>query len=221
MSIWEPFDPVSYFLHTILGGLGIVGAIVALSVLKGSRKHLLAGRLFVLAAFVAATTAIVFSFTQFAGAALASSTMTYSALGAALLALRPKSRAVLLGEIGTTVLMGLAFAWLVLGAVMGLPQGAWLPPFLYSLFPLALLIGDIRFLRLPPDERRSARLPRHYSHMGFTFAIAVHAPIVSFADELSLHPALAFFGPFIVWPAIVLYFNGVQKRRGIALAKAG
>ncbi len=218
MNIWEPFDPVSYFLHTILGGLGIVGALVALAALKGSSAHVWAGRLFVFAAFVAAATAVVFSFTEFAGAALASSVMTFSCLGAALFALQPKSKAIFAGEIFTTILMVLTFLWLLLGALMFLQSGAWLPPMLYSLFPLGLLIGDIRFLRMDERQRSIARLPRHFSRMAFALAIAVHAPIVSFSEELNLHPALAFFGPFLLWPAIVVFFKRRQAKGALAFA---
>ena len=207
MSIWEPFDPVTYFLHIILGGLGIAGAFMALTVLKGSTGHIWAGRLFVLAAFVAAATALVFSFTAFSGPAIASSVMTFSCLGAAVLALRPRSTAVLGGEIVTTFLMGAALLWMLFGSYMSFQSGEWLMPVLYSLFPLVLLIGDLKFLRLDQPTRSATRLLRHYSRMGFALAIAVHAPIVSFGDDLGLHPLLAFFGPLLIWPIIVLYFT--------------
>lgn len=218
MSIWEPFDPVSYFLHIILGGLGIVGALVALSALKGSSNHIWAGRLFVLAAFVAAATAVVFSFTEFSGAAIASSVMTFSCLGAALLALRPKNKAVSSGEVITTTLMGLAFLWILFGLSMSIQGGRWLQPLLYSLFAGGLLIGDIRFLRLDAQRRADGRLPRHFSRMAFALAIAVHAPIVTFGDELGLEPTLAFFGPFLIWPAIVLFFKRRQAKGKLVLA---
>lgn len=220
MSIWEPFDPVTYFSHTILGGLGIVGALIALTVLKGSSGHIWAGRLFVFAAFVAAATALVFSFTTFSGPAIASSVITFSCLGAAVLALKPRSRAVLGGEIVTTFLMGAALLWMLFGSYMSIQNGRWLIPLLYSLFPLVLLIGDLTFLRLDQRHRSGARLPRHYSRMGFALAIAVHAPIVSFGDDLGLHPALAFFGPFVIWPTIVLYFNRRQAKNQLVLASS-
>ena len=204
MRIWDPFDPVVYFLHTIVGTLGVVGALFALSLRKGSRGHRIAGWIFVTAACIAAATAVAFSFTEFSPLALASGVMTFSALGAAVLAVRPRNRAVVVGEGVTTVLMGLAFLWLSLGVVLSMGSGAWLPPFLYSLFPLVLLVSDIRFLRLDEAGRARSRLPRHYSRMAFALAIAVHAPIVSFSDRIPVHPALSFFGPFILWPLIVV-----------------
>lgn len=211
MNIWDPFDPVVYFMHTIVGTLGVAGAVVALAVLKGSRRHVTAGWLFTSAACVAATTAIVFGFTEFSPLALASSVMTFSALAAAVLAVRPNSRAVVMGERVTTGLMGLAFLWLSLGVLMSLGSGAWIPPFLYALFPLGLFVSDVRFLRLDEAGRARSRLPRHYSRMAFALAIAVHAPIVSFADQIPVHPALSFFGPFLIWPLIVL----TSRRRAV------
>jgi hypothetical protein len=114
--------------------------------------------------------------------------------------------------------MALAFLWMGLGVVMSIQGGGWLMPFLYSLFPLGLLIGDIRFLRLDGQERAAVRLPRHYSRMAFALAIAVHAPIVSFGDDLGLHPAVAFFGPFVIWPAIVFFFRRRQTRGVLVFA---
>lgn len=218
MSIWEPFDPVSYFLHIVLGGLGILAALVALSALKGYLNHIRAGRLFVFAAFVAAATAIAFSFSQFSGAAIASSVITFSCLGAALLALKPKSKRVFLGEIVTTTLMGLAFMWMLFGASMSIQADAWLMPLLYSLIAGGLLVSDIRFLRLDEQRRREARLPRHFSRMAFAFAIAVHAPIVTFSGELGLDPMVAFFGPYVIWPAIVIFFKRRQAKGKMVLA---
>jgi len=72
MNIWDPFHPIAYFLHAALGFAGILGAIAALGVVKGSGAHIWAGRVFALAAAVAAGTAISFSFRSFAPMALAS-----------------------------------------------------------------------------------------------------------------------------------------------------
>jgi hypothetical protein len=65
----------------------------------------------------------------------------------------------------------------------------------------------MRFLRMPDNERRRRRVGRHLSRMAFAFAIAVHAPVVSFADDLNLDPNVAFFGPFLIWPIILWRFR--------------
>ncbi len=216
MNIWDPFHPVAYFLHTTLGVAGIIGAILALALTKGSNRHILAGRTFAVAAAVAAGTAIAFSFTAFAPMAVASGVMTISAIGSAFLALRSKSPRVTASEMLTTSLMVFAMIWLGAGAAMSVPQGGllWIPPLVLAFFAAALLVNDLRFMRLDDLERTARRLPRHFSRMAFALAIAVHAPVVVFADDFNIHPGLAFYCPFLIWPVIFLYFRA-RLRRGL------
>jgi hypothetical protein len=54
--------------------------------------------------------------------------------------------------------------------------------------------------------------------MAFAFAIAVHEPIVVFADDLSIHPGLACYGPFIIWPVIFFFFNSRLKKNLVIVA---
>ncbi|HEX9852288.1 MAG TPA: hypothetical protein VGA68_04710 [Woeseiaceae bacterium] len=216
MNIWDPFHPIAYFLHTSLGVAGIIGAIVALSLTKGSPFHIRAGRTFAIAAAVAAATAIAFSFTSFAPMAVASGVMTLSAVGSAFLALRSKSPRVTASEMLTTSLMAFVLIWLLAGVAMSVRQGGvlWIPPLILACFPAALLVNDVRFMRLDDIERKQKRLHRHLSRMAFAFAIAVHAPVVVFADDLNIHPGLAFYCPFLIWPVIVLYFRA-RMRKGL------
>ena len=211
MNLWDPFDPVTYLLHTILGTAGVVAAVVALSVRKGGRVHVRAGWVFVGTASVAALTAMGFSLVQLSPFAIISSLLVAALLGGALLALRDRTRRVALGETVALGVMALCAVLLVAMTVIPLLFGApWrvsIQSAAYAVFPIAFVVGDVRFRGLDDRARRRARLNRHLSRMGFAFAIAVHAPIVSFSDELGLHPFVAFFGPFIVWPLIVLKFR--------------
>lgn len=36
MNLWEPYHSITYFLHTLLGTAGVLAAVIALAVLKGS-----------------------------------------------------------------------------------------------------------------------------------------------------------------------------------------
>ena len=219
MNIWDPFHPFAYFLHTSLGVAGVLGAVVALAMTKGSSRHILAGRTFAVAAAIVSATAISFSFIAFAPMAITSAIMTLSVVGSAVLALRSKSSRVVAGELVTTMLMALALLWLLFGVMMSIPQGGvlWIPPLLFAAFAAALLVNDIRFTRQDDAGRMSKRLPRHLSRMAFAFAIAVHAPIVIFADDFNIHPSLAFYGPFIIWPVIFFFFNSRIKRNLLAI----
>jgi len=222
MNIWDPFHPGAYFLHTALGLAGLLGAIIALSATKGSERHILAGRTFAVAAAAVAVTALTFSFESFAPMAIVSAVMTLSIVGSALLALRSKSPRVSAGELMTTVLMGLVLLGLLYGVVVSVPQGGllWIPLLLMALFSAAFLVNDIRFIKRDDAGRKLKRLPRHLSRMAFAFAIAVHEPFVIFADDLGIHPGLAYYGPFIIWPVLVFFFNGRLKKKQILSVSA-
>jgi len=209
LNIWDPFHPVAYFLHAVLGIGGILCAILALATTKGSRIHKRAGRLFAVAAAIAAATAIWFSFTNFAPLAIASAMMMLSVLGSGILAHRGKQAWVTHGEVAAAVLMALVLAWLVFGVVQSAPHGgvAWIPPLVLALVACGMLVNDIRFVRRDAPARESHRLLRHVSRMGFAFAIAIHEPTVVFSDDLGIPLSVAFYAPLFIWPAIVFYFR--------------
>jgi bacteriorhodopsin len=219
VNIWDPFHPVAYLLHAILGFAGIFGAMTALAVVKGSARHILAGRVFAVAAAVAATTALVFSFTTFAPMAIASAVLLLSVVGGAVLAHREKSPGVAAGELVTTLMMAFVVLWLLYGVAMAAPNGGylWLPPMFLACVTASLLVNDVRFMRLKQTGRELKRLPRHLSRMAFAFAIAIHEPIVVFSDDLNLHPIVAFYAPLIVWPAIYFFFNARLRDKTLTL----
>lgn len=218
LQLADPFPTVIYFMHTILGTLGVLLAIVALAAVKGGTTHVRAGWGFVIGSVAAALTAVAFSVTSPSPLAVASALMVLSLVASAVLALRPASVPVGRAEWAATTVMG--FAWLILAALgafavalaLGLaspPPGAELPPLsvlalplVYAAFPSYFLVDDWRFRQLG-SVRSSRAYPRHLSRMAFAFAIGVHAPVVSFADDLQLNLYVAFFGPFLLWPAIL------------------
>ena len=152
---------------------------------------------------------------------IASAAITVSAVGSAFFALRRKSPLVTLGELISTALMAFVLAWLIYGVALAVPLGglAWIPPLFFALLSAALLVNDIRFLRLDDPGRESQRLSRHLSRMAFAFSVAVHEPIVVFAFDLRIHPAVAFYGPFVIWPLIVAFFKGRTKNNLALLAR--
>lgn len=222
LELANPFPPASYFLHTIIGTLGVLLAVVALAVAKGSRPHVAAGRGFTAAATIAAATAVHFSFTEPSPLAISSSLMMFGLLLGAVLALRAPTARVRFGEWTATALMALAWLVLVLLGAFGLaawaglltpPPGqsappllAVLPPLAYAVFPTWFLLDDLRFRR-PGARQRPRAIGRHFSRMAFALAIAVHAPLVSFADDLGIPGWLAFFGPFLLWPLLLAGFR--------------
>lgn len=221
MNIWDPFHPLAYFIHTVLGVAGLLCAVVALTVTKGSNPHILAGRTFAATGAIAAATAIFFSLTTFAPLTIATAALMLSVIGSALLALRSKSPAVAAGELAAAIVMALVLFWLLYGVVMSVQQGGllWIPPVLLAILPAALLANDIRFMKQGDVSRKSKRLRRHLSRMALAFTIAIHAPVVVFADNFNIHPGLAFYGPFMIWPVVVYYFNRGIENGSVAVAK--
>lgn len=211
MNVWDPYNPVVYFLHTLLGTTGVLAAAVALYSRKGSVPHVRAGLVFTAFAVIASVTAVIFSATRFSPFAVVSAVIVISLVAGAILALRPRTTLVRVGEGGTTALMALALAALLVMCALPLLGGAplfviaW--PAAYALFPAWFVWDDVRFLRADADERLALRFRRHLSRMAFALAIAVHAPVVSFGDRLGIDPALAFFGPFVLWPLLVYGFR--------------
>jgi bacteriorhodopsin len=206
-------------LHAVLGFAGILGAVVALAILKGSATHILAGRIFAVAAAVASVTALVFSFTTFAPMAIASAVLLLSVVGSGIFAHRDKNPGVMAGELVTTLMMAFVVLWLLYGVAIAAPLGGflWLPPMFLACVSATLLVNDVRFMKLDYAGRESRRLPRHLSRMALAFAIAVHEPIVVFSDDLNLHPIIAFYGPLIIWPAIYFFFSTRIKYKSLTL----
>lgn len=225
-TIWDPFNPVVYFIHTILGTLGVISAFVALFALKGGKLHIRMGWIFTLMVVVSAVTAILFSFTAIAPLAISSGLIVIGLVLSSILAIRARSRSVKIGEWAAFVLLAISFlalfaqSALISGTVLGLiplpppPPDIVIPPMsamatmavtqgVYALIVLAFLIGDIKFFRLNSEKRSEYRFRRHLSRMAFALAIAVHAPVVTFGNDLGLNPLVAFFGPFIIYPVIM------------------
>lgn len=63
--IWEPFDPVSYFIHVGLGVLALAAGLYALASSKGSANHKRAGRWFAYPMLLVALSTFVFMFYHF------------------------------------------------------------------------------------------------------------------------------------------------------------
>jgi hypothetical protein len=173
----------------------------------------------------------MFSATRLSPPAIVSSLFVIGLVLGAILALRPRTTAVKLGERFAVVLLAVAFLGQFVGAL--LPFLGWLgllpppPPSLnlpelttldyisgiafagiYALIILAFLISDFRFLRVNDARRQASSFRRHLSRMAFALAIAVHAPIVSLSGSFGIGNSEAanfavFYGPFIIYPIIM------------------
>ena len=199
-----PFDPISYYVHIAIGVIGLVAAIIALSVRKGSRAHILAGRVFAISILVVSLTSVAMLMVRVAPPLIVSTAAAIYAIGTALLALKPSSSLVKVGEFALT---GLQIAAAILFLSIAIPEvrAGVVPaigPIVILFIPIVLLIGDVNF-HLNAKRRAQLRVRRHLSRMIWAFVISVRAPIVEVNGSLHIPVPLILFVPLLVTPVII------------------
>lgn len=221
----DPFNPLVYWPHVVLGISSVFAVLAAIFSAKGSPLHRKAGITFSVAMGVAATTAILFSFWRFAPNALFSSFTVAYGIGMGILSLRPRAggwrvaqwllviipiMATLFALIGIASLFAAQLPLPLLATGIALSSSV-------AIFFAVLAWKDIAFLR-GGDADRFDRLRRHALRMAVAGAEVVRAPLMSFGPPIGPDGALTiplyFFGPFLLIPLI--YFlampNWVKRR---------
>lgn len=208
-----PFDPISYYLHIVIGIVGLLAGVIALASKKGSRPHILAGRTFaVCIAILAITSAILLSVRMVAPLMMAAMTTVY-AVGTAILALRTATPLVKQLEYGLSSAQMIVIALFLYMAIPQVTQGNIPPigPLVILAIPIILLVGDFNFYR-KPAQRPRLRVLRHMSRMIWALVVAIRAPIVEVNVVLQIPPPLILFAPLIIAPLIILLFR--QRHNG-------
>ncbi len=207
LADYAPFDPFSYYIHIIIGLVGWIGALAALASQKGSRRHILGGRLFMISTVVVSVTALILLSTRFAPPLFVAALTAVYAIATAFLALRPGTQRVRRTEYG---LFAFELAMLFLFMAMAIPNimaGNINPmgPLVISIIPIILLVGDINFFR-NADRRPALRVRRHLARMIWAFIISVRAPLAEIYAELSIPVFFILFGPLVVAPLMIWFF---------------
>lgn len=221
----DPFNPMVYWPHVVVGIGSVFAALLAIFSKKGARLHRAAGITFSAAMGIAALTAILFSTWRFAPPALVSAFSVIYAIGMAILSLRARSGAwkavqwtlvtvpLVLGLVGLVAVASL-FAQ-DMPPTLRLMAG--IPASLVTIFFLVVAFKDVGFLRTAEVDRLR-RLRRHALRMAIAAAEVVRAPLISFGPPIGPDGAftfpLYFFGPFLLIPLV--YFLAMPawvKRR--------
>ncbi len=212
LADYAPFDPFSYYIHIINGFVGWLGALIALASRKGSRQHILGGRLFIISTIVVSITALVLLATRFAPPLFVAALTAIYAIATGYLALQPGSKTIkrteyglFLFELGMLLLfMAMAIPNVVAGNIN--PVG----PLVIAIIPIILLIGDIHFFR-NADQRPALRVRRHLARMIWALIISVRAPLAEIYAELSIPVFFILFGPLVVAPLMIWFFLRKQQ----------
>ncbi len=207
LSDYTPFDPFSYYIHIIIGLVGWVGALVALASQKGSRRHILGGRLFIVSTVVVSVTALVLLATRFAPPLFVAALTALYAIATGYLALQPGSQKIKRTEYG---LFAFELGMLLLFMAMAIPNvmAGNIPvmgPLVIAIIPTILLVDDINFFR-KADRRPAIRVRRHLARMIWALIISVRAPLAEIYAELSIPVFFILFGPLVVAPLMIWFF---------------
>lgn len=201
-----PFDPVSYYLHMVIGLIGLIAAIIAFSSRKGGPRHVFAGRVFAVCILIVSLTSVVMLLVRVAPPLIVSTAAAIYAIGTALLALKPSSALVRSGEIGLAVIQILAIILFLSIAIPEVAAGTIPPigPMVIIAIPIFLLFGDINFF-MKSKQRRVLGVRRHLSRMIWAFVVAVRAPIVEVNGSLQIPVPVILFLPLLVAPMIIWF----------------
>jgi hypothetical protein len=177
--MWEPYDPITYFVHVIFGFSAIAGAFTALVVRKGSPLHKKAGWVFVVPMIAAAVTALVFEveFDEPRPLVVIMSAATLYLLATSVLALKNSWRYAPYLEKFLVIVPAVLFIVSSLALVRNIGTLPWtrLPgPALYASVFLLLVVGDVRVFLSRPTERLRW-MKRHLFRMLLAFAFALRA----------------------------------------------
>lgn len=146
--------------------------------------------------------------------AMVQATMTFYALGTALLALNPHWRGARRWEWALFVLLIIVVAGM-LAVSLNLYRSGSPVPFIAPLFMAAIfavfVILDWRYLNAA-EVSRVQRIRRHALRMALALSFTVSAPLITFANDLGLPVPAIVFGSFLLVPLIYLAFTPQARR---------
>ena len=214
--MWDPYDPISYFLHVGFGFLAVAGAITALSVRKGSPLHKKGGWVFAVPMVVAAVTALIFEveFDQPRPLVVIMSAATLYLLATGILSIRNQLPIAPIAEKILVVVPLALFLISIVFLVRNIQSVALanIPgPTLYAGVFLALVIGDVRLMRSRAVER-SYWVRRHLFRMLLAFAFAIRA-LFAIGIETGLPFEFVVTAPLVLALAATWYFSRRQGQK--------
>lgn len=205
------FDIISMlnsYVHAILGSLALIGGTVALIVTKGSKKHRLAGRVFVIGMVVSSLTTLVFMLHSILPLAILMAAVTLVLLFSALAAIKPTSSKPPTSEIlltGILLLISLFPLALVIHALITGNLAVFYGPLVLLLVFLWLLFEDWQYLT-NPNPSRKYRIKRHLTRMILAYAFGVMA-LIRIGIKLGLSLELSVILPLLAALVLIVIFR--------------
>lgn len=198
---------IPYWLHIVMGGIGLLTGATSLVATKGSRVHRLAGRGFVVSMLLMSSTGAGLAWSDTDPLSIVAGVLTFYLVFTAwrTLAERDVPRAPI-DAFAMVAGASVALAALIYGrqAVLGtLVTSSDLPPppfFVFGAIALLAVIGDVR-LFVGPAVRGVPRLRRHLWRMGVAMLIATAS---FFLGQPQAIPAPIRITPLLVTPVLLV-----------------
>lgn len=211
----SPYSPLEYYGHLLIGAIWFFAGLTALASIKGSRIHVLAGKICIYSVLLIAFTSVVMLAVEFVPPlALNAITASYAVL-TGWLALKPARGNVRRYEIALSVIEALALAAFLAIALPNVLAGnvALIGPGIVVLVPTILLAGDVNW-HLRQKKRPALRVRRHLARMVWAFVIVLRAPLVEFetAGFFDLPDPVLIIGPVLLGLALLAYFQSRGSR---------
>ena len=205
-----PYSFIEYHGHMIVGAIWFVASLVAFFAKKGSRLHIRAGQVCIIAILLIGLSALVMLAVEFIPPLTLNAFTSAYAVITAWLALKPASAGVRRAEIGFTVFEAIIFSAFLVLALPNVLSGTIpaIGPLTVALVPLILLAGDINWHR-KQGERAKLRVRRHLARMIFAFAIVLRAPLVEFetAGFYDMPDPILMVGPVLLALVMLAWFH--------------
>ncbi len=211
--MWEPHDPISYFAHIVFGISALLAGAVALSVVKGSDRHRLAGRVFAAAMTVTSVTTLIFMRAEFSPLAMVQALGVLYMIPTSLAAVRNDQSWAKVLDVGLMIIPLLMLVIISQNIFRMISQGVLIPgPFIYFTVFTSLLVGDVR-LMISRARSRAHWIRRHLLRMLLAFSFAIMAAL---REVFEMPVDVWATVPFVAALLLAFYFS---KRPGPALAR--
>lgn len=211
----ESIDLISYWSHVLFGIVAYGAGITALSVTKGSPRHVLAGRIFAAGMIVAALTSLVFALERPFPLLFVQAAAVLYLVPSSMLALRnertyakPLESVLLLIPLAICGFATLRLVQVARDAVLLTVMG----PFLVAVVFGGLVAGDLHWITSRPSGQ-VIRVRRHLTRMILAFAFASMA-VLREAVPLGLSFPVTVVLPLTVAIPLILRYDRRMRRIG-------
>jgi len=210
----DPYDPIVYIVHVLLGFIAFFAGIVAIASRKGSRRHVLTGKVFAYLMLVVSITTLVFAMDKLLPLAVLLAVGVMYMVPSAINAFHQHRGYALIWDRVLIVIPLLIFTFAAMQAVRGLTNAslpALGPILMASTFGFLLIEDLLLFRKIERDRLFWVR--RHMVRMILAFTFAAMAVLrIGIGVGLTLEQTVI-YPILIAWCCIAYTYRKYSQRK--------